>query len=205
MPAALNIDQELDRDIEEFKADPGRFVGYAFPWREPGTPLEKYTGPDTWQAEFLDDLGRQVRKRGFNGKQPVKAIRMAVSSGHGVGKSTLVAWVFLWIMSTRPHVRGTITANTLKQLETKTWAQIRKWAKLAINARRFVVTERSLSHRDHPETWACSTQTCRVENREAFAGQHAADSTSFYIFDEASGIPDQIFEVAEGVLPTGNP
>jgi hypothetical protein len=135
----------------------------------------------------------------------VKAIRMAVSSGHGVGKSTLVAWLVLWILSTRPHARGTITANTLKQLETKTWAQIQRWVKLAINARWFTVTERSLSYRFHPDTWACSIRTCRVENSEAFAGQHAADSTSFYIFDEASGIPDQIFEVAEGGLTDGEP
>jgi hypothetical protein len=48
-------------------------------------------------------------------------------------------------MSTRPHARGTITPNTLKQLETKTWAQVRRWAKLTINAYWFAVTARSLS------------------------------------------------------------
>jgi len=117
-------------------------VLFAFPWGEPGSSLEHYTGPDTWQREFLDDLGHEVRDRQFNGKDPVQAIRMAVSSGHGVGKPTLVAWLVLWIMSTRPVARGTITANTLTQLETKTWAQIRRWAKLAINAHWFQLTER---------------------------------------------------------------
>lgn len=42
-------------------------------------------------------------------------------------------------------------------------------------------------------------------NSEAFAGQHAATSTSFYSFDEASAIPDKIFEVAESGLTDGEP
>lgn len=60
-------------------------------------------------------------------------------------------------------------------------------------------------HREHPQTWFCSAQSCREENSEAFAGQHAASSTSFYLFDEASAIPDKIFEVAEGGLTDGEP
>ena len=203
--APPHINLELARRIRDCKADPLRFVLFAFLWGEPGTSLEQHTGPDTWQAEFLRDLREEVRQRNFNGAEPVKAIRMAVSSGHGIGKSILVAWLVLWIMSTRPHARGTITANSLKQLETKTWAQIREWGKLAINAHWFTVLARSLFFSAHPETWACSIQTCRVENSEAFAGQHAADSTSFYVFDEASGIHDAIFEVAEGGLTDGEP
>jgi hypothetical protein len=201
----VNINLELADEIKKCYADPLRFVKFAFPWGEPGGPLENYTGPDVWQPEFLADLGREVRKRRFQGVHAVPAIRMATSSGHGIGKSTLVAWLLLWIMSTRPHARGTITANTIPQLQTKTWAQVQRWAKLAITSSWFVVTERSLYHRDHPETWACSAQTCRVGNSEAFAGHHAADSTSFYIFDEASGVPDKIFEVAEGGLTDGEP
>ena len=57
----------------------------------------------------------------------------------------------------------------------------------------------------HKESWLVSAQSCKEENSEAFAGQHAADSTSFYIFDEASGVPDKIFEVAEGGLTDGEP
>jgi hypothetical protein len=60
-------------------------------------------------------------------------------------------------------------------------------------------------HRDYPETWFCSAQSCREENSEAFAGQHAVSSTSFYLFDESSAIPDRIFEVAEGGLTDGEP
>ena len=62
-----------------------------------------------------------------------------------------------------------------------------------------------MSHLDAPEAWRCDAQTSREENSEAFAGQHAADSTSFYVFDEASAIPEKIWEVAEGGLSDGEP
>ena len=68
-----------------------------------------------------------------------------------------------------------------------------------------MTTGTRIYHHEHPETWFCSAQSCREENSEAFAGQHAADSSSFYVFDEASGIPDRIFEVAEGGLTDGEP
>src|SRR5262247_1427051 len=77
--------------------------------------------------------------------------------------------------------------------------------KRSIFAEWFEFNSSRLYHKSSPETWFCTPQTCREENSEGFAGQHAADSTSFYIFDEASGVPDKIFEVAEGGLTDGEP
>src|SRR4029077_6836690 len=77
--------------------------------------------------------------------------------------------------------------------------------KLCSTARWFVCTTNRLYHRDSKETWFCSPATCKEENSEAFAGQHAADASSFYVFDEASAVPDKIFEVAEGGLTDGHP
>jgi Recombinase len=190
--------------IGETYDDPVAFVRLAYPWGEPGE-LAGFSGPDRWQGEFLEDLGREVRTRGFDGIHAVGPIRMATASGHGIGKSTLVAWIVDWIMSTRPYCQGTITANTYTQLETKTWAAIQKWTRLCITGRWFVITGTRMYQRDYPETWFCSAQSCREENSEAFAGQHAVSSTSFYLFDEASAIPDRIFEVAEGGLTDGEP
>jgi hypothetical protein len=56
-----------------------------------------------------------------------------------------------------------------------------------------------------PESWFVSAQSCREENSEAFAGQHSANSTSFYIFDEASAVPDKIYEVSFGGTTDGEP
>jgi len=166
-------------------------------------------GPDAWACDLLGQIGEQVRERAFDGRKAVDAIRFASASGHGIGKSAFTAWLVDWIMSTRPNARGVVTANTGPQLETKTWAEIAKWTKRCITGQWFDVTtgkgSMKLVHKARPESWRCDAQTCREENSEAFAGLHAADSTPFYLFDEASAIPAPIWQVAEGGMTDGEP
>jgi hypothetical protein len=199
-----DVDAELAEFIGEFYDDPLGFVLAAFPWGEPG-PLADLTGPDTWQREFLAWLGAEVKRRRFNGVQAVDPIRAAVSSGHGIGKSTMQAWLVCWIMSTRPRCRGTVTANTNAQLDTKTWAAVQFWAKLCLTAHWFEINTQRMYRVGQREAWFVAPQSCAEENSEAFAGQHAADSTSFYINDEDSAVPDKIHEVQEGGLTDGEP
>lgn len=114
-----------------------------------------------------------------------------------------------WLLSCHPFCKGTVTANTMGQLETKTWAQFASMKEACITGHWFDITMAKNSmkayHKEYKESWFVSAQTSKEENSEAFAGQHAANSTSFYIFDEASGIPDKIWEVAEGGLTDGEP
>lgn len=61
-----------------------------------------------------------------------------------------------------------------------------------------------IAHRLHPETWL--NGIAWDEHRPAaFAGVHAATSTAFYIFDEASEIAKIILETAQGGLTDGEP
>jgi hypothetical protein len=170
---------------------------------------ESEYGPDAWACSLLDGIGERVRERGFDGTSAVDAVRTAISSGHGIGKSAITAWIVGWIMTTRPNARGVVTANTAPQLETKTWAEVAKWSKRSLFADWFQVTNGRGSMRmvmkEHAEAWRCDAQTAREENSESFAGLHAADSTPFYIFDEASAIPAKIWEVAEGGMTDGEP
>jgi hypothetical protein len=204
MASAADARLQLADEVAKFYDDPLGFVMFAYPWGEPG-PLAEHEGPDEIQREILIAVGNAVKARKFDGKNPVAAIRIAVSSGHGIGKSTIAAWLVDWLMSTRPNAKGTITANTFTQLDTKTWAAIRQWTKLCITASWFTVTGDRMYFTGRKEAWFTAAQSSKEENSEAFAGQHAADSTSFYIFDEASAIPDVIFDVAEGGLTDGEP
>ena len=111
----------------------------------------------------------------------------------------------IWILATRPNCKGVVTANTASQLKTKTFAEISKWLKRSIIADMFEIKAESIEAKEAPEAWRVDAQTCKEENSESFAGQHAASSTSFYIFDEASAVPDVIWEVAEGGLTDGEP
>lgn len=197
----------LADDMGRFFYDPLGFVMYAFEWG--AGELDGFDGPDEWQKEFLTDWGEAIRTNNFDGVKPVEAYRCATSSGHGIGKSALTAWVILYIMSTRPFCKGVVTANTSEQLRTKTWGELGKWKKRCITGHWFEYNNgkgnMNIYHVDHMESWRCDGQTCREENSESFAGLHAANSSPFYIFDEASAVPDKIWEVAEGGLTDGEP
>lgn len=216
-----DADAMLAEDMGRFYDDPLGFVMYAFPWGKiPALSLvklpEKYRdsfdmeyGPDQWACELLEHIGEKIRENRFDLTHAVPPVRTAVASGHGIGKSAVVAWIVHFIMSTRPNAKGVITANTSEQLSTKTWAEIAKWHRLSITGHWFDITTGKgamrMRHKDYPESWMCVAQTCREENSEAFAGLHAADSTPFYIFDEASAIPEKIWEVSEGGMTDGEP
>jgi hypothetical protein len=172
---------------------------------ESAGPLEKSCGPDTWQADFLRQLGEEVRRRNFDGVTPVMPIRFTTASGHGIGKSVLVAFIVNWIMSIRPSAQGTITADTFQQLSTRTWATLSTWTQRCKTGHWFEVTGQRMYHKRFKDSWSCSAHSCKEDNSEAFAGQHAVSSTSFYVFDEASAVPDKIFEVAEGGCVDGEP
>jgi hypothetical protein len=216
-----SADEMLAEDMGRFYDDPLGFVMYAYDWDndqslqivelvEPwATKYKLKYGPDKWACEFLDELAEKIKDRKFDGSNAVEPIREAISSGHGIGKSAMVGWLVDFLMSTRPFTRGIVTANTAPQLETKTWAQVASWTKRCITGHWFNIStgkgSMKMVHKDYPESWRCDAQTCKEENSEAFAGQHAANSTSFYIFDEGSAVPDKIYEVAEGGLTDGEP
>ena len=217
----LSPEEQLAQDMGRFFDDPLGFVMYAYPWgsdsalqvvhlESPWNLIyDAEFGPDAWACEQLEAIGAAVREHRFDGLHAVDAIRRAIASGHGIGKSAFVAWLVNWIMSTRPHAMGVVTANTAEQLASKTWARITEWTKRSITGHWFDVTTGKgamrMTHRQFPESWRCDAQTCREENSEAFAGLHAARSTPFYIYDEASAIPDSIWEVSEGGLTDGEP
>ncbi len=190
--------------VSQYIYDPLQFVLDLYPWGEPGE-LENETGPDENQAAFLRDLGSEAKARRFDGSTPVMPILMAENSGHGTGKSAMGAWIADWILSTRPFSVGTITAGTYTQLETRTWAAIRRWTKLCLTAPWFDIGASIIKHKFHPEDWKIVAQTCKQENAQAFAGQHAKNSTSWYLFDEASEVPDAIWDTAKGGLTDGEP
>lgn len=120
--------------------------------------------------------------------------------------STLVAWVVDWAMSTREDTRGVVTASTDTQLRTKTWPEIAKWTRLALNSFMFVVTATAIYSADkgREKTWRIDIVPWSENNTEAFAGLHNKGKRLILLFDEASAIVDKIWEVAEGALTDEN-
>lgn len=200
-------DLELADMCSRFHYDPLGWARWAFDWGH--GELAGFDDLDEWQIDWLDWYGQELRARRFDGRTAVAPTRAVTASGHGIGKSALVSILILFIMSTRPFAKGIVTANTGDQLRTKTWGELAKWRALCITGHWFELNSGkgslSMHHKSWSETWRVDAQTCREENSEAFAGLHSATSTPFYIFDEASAVPDKIWEVAEGGLTDGEP
>lgn len=192
------FDAQLAQDIGRFYANPLAFVRYAFRWGD--GDLADWEGPDTWQREILAAIGERVQVGDAVGDAVDGAIRLAVASGHGCGKSALVAFIILWAMSTRPHLAGVVTANTSAQLQDKTWRELSVWHKRAINQHWFKWTATRFYQQDHPETWFVSAVPWSKERPEAFAGLHAEHV--LIVYDEASAIDDVIWETTEGATTT---
>lgn len=200
MSALRKIDPEqmLAAEVMGFTHDPLGFVLYAYPWGVKGTPLENEAGPREWQAAVLNDIGAGLRA----GMETDEAIRIAVASGHGIGKSALIAWIAHWGLSTCIDTKITLTANTEPQLRTKTWPEISKWFSMLICKHWFKLTQTAIFslRAGHDETWRMDRVTWSEHNTDPFAGLHNKSRRIVLLFDEASAIADGVWEVAEGAL-----
>lgn len=194
------MDEKLIEWLAEVKDDPLAFVMGAFPWGEPGTVLADYDGPMEWGKELMERIRLGLITTD-------EAIQEATASGHGIGKSATVAQIILWAFCTFPDTRGVITANTETQLKTKTWAELGKWFNLCWFAKdHFTLTATALMSKDpsRERTWRIDMIPWSEKNTEAFAGLHNYGKRLLLIMDEASAIPDIIWETAEGALTDAN-
>lgn len=205
------FDLKLSEQMARFYNDPHGFVMFAFPWGQPGTALEKHSGPDEWHLQLFSALAKHVtdNMRAHRAGEDRDVWQSAIASGHGIGKSACVAWIILWLMSTRPDCRGIVTANTENQLLGKTWPELSKWHQMAINKHWFTWTASQFYFAMYPEdrrkTYMVEAVTWSENRTEGFAGLHNESSAVFYVFDEASAIPSKLWEVASGGLTDGEP
>ena len=195
----------------QLKDDPEAFVLFVFPWGQQGTPLERFKGPRTWQRRALRRVAQFIKdnKGKLDEGAIIEALRRAVSSGRGVGKSALVSWLILWMLTTRIGSSVIVSANSENQLRKVTWGELTKWATMAINGHWWEPTATSLQpaqwltelvERDLKKGtryWGAEGKLWSEENPDAYAGVHNMDGM-MVIFDEASGIPDSIWAVAAG-------
>lgn len=198
----------------KLKNDPLAFVMFAFPWKVKGTPLEHFEGPRRWQREVLRDIAAHIESN--NGKIDFETLRLAVSSGRGIGKSALVSWITIWMLATRIGSTTIISANSESQLRSVTWSEITKWLAMAINSHWFEVSATRLMpakwltelvERDLKKGtryWSVEGRLWSEENPDAFAGVHNFDGV-MVIFDEASGIADAIWSVTAGFFTENTP
>lgn len=140
-------------------------------------------------------------ERGLNG---LSNKRISVTSGHGIGKSTTLAWLIIWYLFCFKDAQIPATAPTSDQLHDVLWKELALWlGRLPKEVSDlYDWTTGYLRIRERPETWFARAKTARKESPEALAGIHA--DYVMMIVDEASGIPEEIFNTAEGALTGEN-
>lgn len=148
--------------------------------------------PDPWQADCLQDLADNDK--------------VSVKSGHGVGKSAMDSWAIIWFLLTHYPAKVPCSAPTMHQLKDVLWSELAYWYRRLPSPLRdeFAIrsSEQGLSFylRTSPEASFAVGRTGVRHNPEALQGFHSPNL--LFILDEASGIADEVFEVAQGALST---
>jgi hypothetical protein len=75
------IDELFDK-LASFHDNWIGWTHWAFPWGEPDTPLEDFSGPEEWQADQQRRVSLEIQQGGEQGC----VIEEDVASGHGIGK-----------------------------------------------------------------------------------------------------------------------
>lgn len=139
--------------------------------------------------------------------------RVAVKSGHKVSKSHTAGGIALWFYSSFPDARVVMTSTTSRQVDQILWRETRM---MHARAGRCVACKRAEVNGPRPcahsalidgDTHELARSGLKADDfreivgftaREAEAVAGISGSNLLYILDEASGIPDVIFEAIEG-------
>lgn len=123
--------------------------------------------------------------------------RVAVRSGHGVGKTWLAARAALWFLFSHPHSIVLTTAPTHRQVRAVLWAELRRQYRNARVDLGGSLTETRLALDD--DWFALGLSTDEPERFQGFHSEHL-----LLILDEAPGVPEPIYEAARGVLTSAH-
>jgi phage terminase large subunit len=134
--------------------------------------------------------------------------RVAVTSGHKVSKSHTDAIAALWFYASFPDARVVMSSTTSRQVDQILWRELKMMvarAKHPIDGEIHELARSGFKSVDFREVVGFTA-------REAEAVAGISGRNLFYILDEASGIPQVIFDAIEGnraggarVLLTSNP
>lgn len=138
-----------------------------------------------YQFEILDDL--------------VTSPRVAVRSGHGIGKSALDAWAALWWLVTRPMSKVIVLAPEYsRQIRAVLFSEARLWAQRSrVKLPLDVLASEVLMHGYGREWSATGASTSGDPSR--LEGFHASGGV-LVIADEMKGIPTDAFAAIQGAL-----
>lgn len=174
--------EELTGHLSEtYRDKPVEFIQDVLLANKPGFEL------DEWQKELLRAIARGER-------------RISVRAGHGVGKTACLAMACIWFMLTRYPQKTQVTAPTASQLFDALFSEIKTWINELPPILRGTIEAKSdrIVLVADPDGSFISAKTSSADKPEALQGVHSAHV--LLIADEASGVPEAVFEAAVGSM-----
>lgn len=143
--------------------------------------------PDPWQAEVMAAVAKGER-------------RISIRAGHGVGKTAFCAWLVIWWMVTRFPQKTVLTAPTASQLFDALFPEVKFWFRKLppFIADLFELKAESIEYKPNADASFVSAKTSSAEKPEAMQGVHSEHV--LLICDEASGIPEAVYEAGAGSM-----
>ena len=188
------FEDELIEQLVSFELDPLATVLFLWDW---GNGLLENRRLEQWQIDTFVIIRDHLQ----NNATRYKPLKIAISTGHGTGKSAFMSMFQIAMLSNLAFTRVNELANTGQQLAGKTWPEIQKWLDLSLVRDWFDFNAKSLSIRgDAAKRWRSDAVTWSLNNLAAVAGLHNHMVRVIVLFDEASEIPQKIFEVYEGAM-----
>lgn len=171
------MSRDIIKQLQMWKDKPDKFVQQAFG-----------ATPEKWQTKALRSIAANDR--------------VAIKSGHGVGKTAFLAWTIIWWLLTRFPAKIACTAPTSHQLEDVLWSEVSFWHRKLDPVFKDLLTVKSdqVVLNASPSLSFAVARTARKEKPEAFQGFHSPNM--LFLIDEASGVDPIIFEVGEGAMST---
>lgn len=182
----------MARSVREILRDP-RYVEFQEKYYDNlvGYVLDNSRHTPTWQQmEFIEAVSEP-------------GCRVAVSSGHGTGKSAMLAWILDWHLRVFHFSNAMLTATNIEQARSVVWKylddviydmeRMYPW-----QAGYFQKETRRYFSTLHKDSWYVMPKTASKAKPENLAGQH--NINYLVVVDEASGVDDAIHEVLRGAM-----
>lgn len=157
--------------------------------------------PLQWQRKLMKAVA--LAKHGIPNSNDGKVYnKFSIKSGTGVGKSAGVACLMLWHLATFDDSKVGLTAPTSPQIKAVMLPELRKWVnKIPPKLKEWfpydAQTDRVILHDNF-----IVARTAREDAPESMQGLHAKNI--MMVFDEASGVPEQIYLASQGIASSEN-
>lgn len=164
-------------------------------WLRPQKRREKFIG---WrhitrqQSLIVEAVQDAIRWVGQN--------KISIASWHGIGKSSILAMLIIWFLFCYKDAQIPCTAPTQSQMYDVLRKELAKWLRMMPKELQnlFDHTGDYLRVKERHQTWFARAKTGKKENAEALAWVHS--DFVMLVADEASWVPDEIYESSKGAL-----